>query len=753
MMKSSALALAAVAALCVSDGLRCEPAAALQPVTVDDLVRFATIGDPRTLNDWDPSPEGAGIFSPDGKHVAVVVNHGNPEAGTNDATLLVYETAELLRNPIPIKLAEFASATNYRPMAFVRWLADNETLFFAGTQADQPSQVYRVNLHDRKVRQLTTLTTQLTSFDVDTAGQRMVVSAEQPRHPSAENPQCTQVACRVTGGAMFDWVYGLASGSDIVSAVNLQSGQSRRLRNPEEDDSTVARCYDPLVATHGISPDGRFALRLCERTGRYRTWWSDYTASPRLVDCGKQWLRGCGRQYAIVDLVSGTSAFISDAPAVYGQPEPLWIDDGRYVVMPGAVESLENVGDEERAARASTLKVLVVDSRTRKIERIATLDTRTARITRSDWNPHTQVLRVESKDASGAVLPVVSWERRGKRWKRVESPAERQVTSTGTQLIIEQSLTSRPLLVAVGPDAAARQVVLDPNPWLAQRALGRVEEVSWKSKDGSTWTGGLYYPPDYVAGDRYPLVMQTHGFFRDEFSMHGLSRNYAGRALAAHGILVLQVNENYADVAGTVTEYTTVQAGYEGAIDHLHEIGLVDRSKVGIQGWSRTGPQMGFTLVHSDQPFAAGAFTDTADFGWQWYLYGGAPEEVDALYGAAPFGDGLKNWIKAAPTFNLDRVRTPMLMWGDTRANMLVLWDWYAGLRKLGKPVEYWSTYDATHDVFRVPTRRHVNQLLVDWFRFWLKGEEDAAPAKAEQYARWRELAQQQRASTAGGPS
>jgi hypothetical protein len=28
----------------------------------------------------------------------------------------------------------------------------------------------------------------------------------------------------------------------------------------------------------------------------------------------------------------------------------------------------------------------------------------------------------------------------------------------------------------------------------------------------------------------------------------------------------------------------------------------------------------------------------------------------------------------------------------------------------------------------------------VDWFRFWLKGEEDPDAAKAAQYKRWREL-------------
>jgi hypothetical protein len=37
----------------------------------------------------------------------------------------------------------------------------------------------------------------------------------------------------------------------------------------------------------------------------------------------------------------------------------------------------------------------------------------------------------------------------------------------------------------------------------------------------------------------------------------------------------------------------------------------------------------------------------------------------------------------------------------------------------------------------------------VDWFCFWLKGEEDPDPAKASQYARWRELRKQLEATEA----
>lgn len=58
----------------------------------------------------------------------------------------------------------------------------------------------------------------------------------------------------------------------------------------------------------------------------------------------------------------------------------------------------------------------------------------------------------------------------------------------------------------------------------------------------------------------------------------------------------------------------------------------------------------------------------------------------------------------------------------------------------MGKSVEYWFSPDETHELFEVRRRIRCNQLLVDWFRFWLKGEEDADPAKQEQYARWRQF-------------
>lgn len=64
----------------------------------------------------------------------------------------------------------------------------------------------------------------------------------------------------------------------------------------------------------------------------------------------------------------------------------------------------------------------------------------------------------------------------------------------------------------------------------------------------------------------------------------------------------------------------------------------------------------------------------------------------------------------------------------------------YAALRDQGKPVELQYIRGGEHN-FRKPLHVLAHQeLIVDWFDFWLNGHEDSLIDKQEQYARWREL-------------
>ena len=71
---------------------------------------------------------------------------------------------------------------------------------------------------------------------------------------------------------------------------------------------------------------------------------------------------------------------------------------------------------------------------------------------------------------------------------------------------------------------------------------------------------------------------------------------------------------------------------------------------------------------------------------------------------------------------------------------MLGEWEWFEGLTRLKRPVELVFMPEGGHILER-PRDRMVSQRgNVDWFCFWLKGEEDSEPAKAGQYVRWHEL-------------
>jgi hypothetical protein len=81
-----------------------------------------------------------------------------------------------------------------------------------------------------------------------------------------------------------------------------------------------------------------------------------------------------------------------------------------------------------------------------------------------------------------------------------------------------------------------------------------------------------------------------------------------------------------------------------------------------------------------------------------------------------------------------------LLVVGEGPESLLSMWQPYAILHLLGKPVELVMLNTTEHDLSNPAVRLASQGGSVDWFRFWLKGEEDPDPAKAEQYKRWREL-------------
>jgi hypothetical protein len=67
-------------------------------------------------------------------------------------------------------------------------------------------------------------------------------------------------------------------------------------------------------------------------------------------------------------------------------------------------------------------------------------------------------------------------------------------------------------------------------------------------------------------------------------------------------------------------------------------------------------------------------------------------------------------------------------------------WEIYASLEVQNKPVDMLYLPLGQHVLQNPAERMASEQGDVDWFRFWLKGEEDPDPVKRIQYERWEKL-------------
>jgi hypothetical protein len=352
---------------------------------------------------------------------------------------------------------------------------------------------------------------------------------------------------------------------------------------------------------------------------------------------------------------------------------PIWLD-GDHVLLPGHLLPLEGVSGSERRERTSNLYNIIVDASTRTITRAARLPRSVQLIKTAEWNEGTQILVEQATDINKIPGPELKWRRTSGQWVRTDGAAKAVVIrGEASPIEIRESLNDRPVLV----DRATHTVVLDPNRSLDE-FLGRVEEVMF-DVNGRSWSGRLYYPPNFDPKRQYAVVLQTHGEPTNAFSLSGYSRHYAAQPLAARGIVVLQLDDyvNLQDVEGTPAIQVEALLGYEAAISYLEKRINIDRRRVLIVGWSRTGPLVTYALTHSEIHFAAAVLTDTGEESWANYFTKSAyASSVARIYGSRPFGEGIKYWLERAPTFNLDRIQSPILIWKSFKTSGLNMRRW-----------------------------------------------------------------------------
>ncbi|MBX3562698.1 MAG: Atxe2 family lasso peptide isopeptidase [Sphingomonas sp.] len=307
---------------------------------------------------------------------------------------------------------------------------------------------------------------------------------------------------------------------------------------------------------------------------------------------------------------------------------------------------------------------------------------------------------------------------------------------------------SPPRLERFELDGGGRVVLFDPNGALRAGDSPRVEHLEWSLADGRTATGTLLLPPG-PAPRRAPLFVTYYycpGFLRggtgDEFPLAPMAQ--AGFVVACLNVVPFR---QWGD---GVDRYRAALASVEALVDLLGRRGLIDRSHIGMGGFSAGSEATMWVAVNSDLLAAAAIASPQYEPAawWAGALRGRDNRRVmrEFMQVGAPDEDR-ERWRLISPALNADRIRAPLLMQFPEQEIRSAA-ELHARLSNTTTPVEMYAFPDEGHVKMQPRHRLAVYRRNLDWFRYWLQDHVDTDPARAAQYRRWDELRRRRVGST-----
>ena len=704
-------------------------------VTVADMIEMTQWAD-RDYFLGGESRGRIGPFSPDRKQFIVVVKKGNIERNTVDYSLLLFRTNSVIQSPKPQVLLKMSSSSNRDAITHIKWLKDSETVVFLGERPGETPEVFSLNVGTKLLKKLTNHSTPVVAYDISDDGEVIVYeAAAKKKEDEVKTRKSGIVITTQNPSDLFRCDCGPgqeSAGAGEELFVQRKGRGSSRI--PSSDFVTQSQ-------TLSVSRTGRYALLSVYVRGTDPSWaeYQDRLLHPIIVEPRRPGTRSNVRRYRLLDTRTLQFTPLLNTPISFSGNGFAWAKDEGSLVLSGAYLPLDVADPAERKAREKRTFVAEIKLPSKEIVKIADAELKVAK-----WDQATERLLLEPEDARVS-SPTQAYEKVGATWKQVPVTEADTRTDNPVNVSLEEDINTPPKIFVSDPKSGRKTQLFDFNPAFAHLQFGKVEAVSWKGTDGHGVLGGLYLPPGYTPGTRYPLVIQTHGFRKDRFWIDGpWSSAFAAAALAAKDLVVLQVGGSTdttedSKYVESPEEAPRQMAAYEGAIDYLDGRGLIDRNQVGMIGFSRTVFYVEYTLTHSRYHFTAVTLADGFDGGYMNYLLWPTMDYV-RVNGGPPIGSSLPSWLKNSPGFNLDKVSAAVRLEYYGSAMFLGGWQWFSGLSLLEKPVDFVWLPDGTHLLVKPSERLMSQQGNVDWFCFWLKGEEDSDPAKVDQYARWREL-------------
>jgi dipeptidyl aminopeptidase/acylaminoacyl peptidase len=332
---------------------------------------------------------------------------------------------------------------------------------------------------------------------------------------------------------------------------------------------------------------------------------------------------------------------------------------------------------------------------------------------------HNELLRVDV--ASQQITPLTKGEHSLGNWRYSESANVHAFTRNTPTRAAEVFL-----LPAAGGEPKRVTNVFD---YVDQQfKIARQERFTWKGADGQQVEGILYYPVDYQKGQRYPLIVYTHGgpAMSDKFGFSTDVQVYAGK-----GYAVLKPNYRGSTGYGDPFLRDMVNGYFKQAhldimtgTDAVIAMGLADPNRLVKMGWSAGGHMTNKIITFTGRFKAASsgagaanwismyAQSDHRDFRTPWF--GGTPWQKNAP---------IDLYWNNSPLKDVANVSTPTIFLvgeQDPRVPMPQSVEMYRALKYNGVPTKLYVAPREGHGWGELRHRLFKYQIEMEWFEKWV---------------------------------
>jgi dipeptidyl aminopeptidase/acylaminoacyl peptidase len=652
--------------MCLVAVAACFPFANLVPALADDK------SSPSKTEPWKPEDfiygETAGQFriSPDAKWIVWVKTSGDKDKDARVSNLVLSSLTESREIPLTR-----GGDTNTQP----RWSPDGEWIAFTSTRArpkpkpdTAPMQIWLINAHGGEPWALTELAhapKRLEWLDKDT----LIYRAE-------EDPALYEQELKKK-----------KDDSEVVDDAEHEPPVRLYKMNVKDKKITRLTTNTDWIEDFGVSPDGKYAVASHEKSLHYQF---DQQVRPVVIlhdlNSGQEKqlfaelrVRAEGFEWA-----PDSSGFYMATPF---STDPKFMTAGITIVYFYDVAS-----GKSTQVNLDSPNGLGFDLQTVPDGFVASL---------AAGSHDDLAFYSAEKGASGW-----SWKREGIAGEHAKNLDGFRVSGDGKTIVYATSTASRlsqPYRAQLDGGKIVSPVLLAKlNEGLVNgRAYARSEVIRWKGANNEEVEGILYYPTNYEAGKKYPLITAIHGGpMGSDKDLWGESWAYPIQLFTQRGAFVLRPNyhgsNNYglkwAESICCGKYYDLETPDINAGVDYLIAQGKADADRIATMGWSN-GSILSTSLITTYPARYKVASVGAGDIEWlsDWgnVDFG---QSFDAYYfGKSPFEDP-QLYIDKSPFFKMGKVQAPVLIFhgtADRNVPPAQSWSYFRALQHFDKTVKY----------------------------------------------------------------